>query len=151
MPSQYAADYYIKFGYLNSEWVDVFSIKPAPPIPDWPGELISPPTTDNEARVQLRYSRLQSSLWQLMVSGTTLDWAVLVVGNAKRVGTNEFDVYCTIKFSTVIIDASVPAGDGRLRVDFGFDQMWVDLRNSTMAKLPTSIPGVLARSLRLSI
>jgi hypothetical protein len=127
-------DYYIKFGNLDSEWVDSWNLGgfplPAPP-PD--KELPPPPFTD--AVVALRYSRLFLSLQTIMVTGMVLENAALVTRNIDAPADPKITM--VVRFQKVIIDACLPATDiSGPRIYFGYDSFSVDYTSFTTALPP---------------
>ena len=134
-------EYYIKFGSLNSEWVDSWNLGGFPlPLPPPDKQLPPPPFTDSV--VQLRYSRLLLALQTIMVTGMTLDNATLV----KRDITDSSNpkVIMVLNFQKVIIDSCLPATEiVGPRIYYGWDNVSIDVASYALAPPPALNPRYL--------
>lgn len=131
-------EYYIKFGNLDSEWVDAWSLGgfPLPPPPP-DKQLPPPPFTDSV--VQLRYSRLLLALQTIMVTGMTLDNATLVARDITD--PNNSRIIMVIRFQEVIIDSCLPATDiAGPRIYFGWDNVFTDVTSCAAVMAPKLNP-----------
>jgi hypothetical protein len=136
-------DYYIKFGNLDSEWVDSWSIVGEVPIP-FPDKGPPFPPLLSDAAVQLRYSRLFQALLTIMATGMHLDQAVLVMRRVINTG-NEPQVVSVIRFKDVIIDVCYPATDaGGPRIYFAYDTIQMDMTSLAQTQTPMFSPRRLA-------
>lgn len=127
-------EYYIKFGNLDSEWVDAWNLGGFPLPPPPPDKQIPPPPF-TDAVVQLRYSRLFVPLQTIMVTGMVLDNATLVAREVRDAANPK--IFMVIRFQKVIIDSCLPANDiAGPRIYFGYDSFSIDYTSYTSTQPP---------------
>jgi hypothetical protein len=139
-----AYEHYIKFGTLDSEWVDWYRMSGPPlPLPPPPGPV--PLFLASDATVQLSYVRLYIPLWAFMVAGTLLDEVVLVV---RKLVINVPQVVLVARFQRVFIDACLLLQDNtKPFIYFGYDNVMYEYTNVATARPPLLNPQHLLRRL----